>query len=109
MKRTFEGSVEAIWANPQGLTPQELFAEFGTEGAELFALSSAMIEMMNTFAGANISTVVPPQYTYTINQDGSVTIGDAASSSSSSSEPQGESSSSSSSAPQGSSSSSSAE
>jgi hypothetical protein len=86
MKNTFNMTVMQIWNNPDPeLTPQAIIAEFGTDAAELFGLSNAMIGLMNTFAGAEISTIIPAKYSVTVNEDGSITITENSSSSSSSS------------------------
>lgn len=85
MKLTFNSSINTLW-NSSNATPQEILDALASQGgsaAELFALSNAMVDMMNTFAAANITEIVPAKYTYTINQDGTVTLTEVSSSSSS--------------------------
>lgn len=63
-----------VWNNPQELTPQEVFDALGTNSGELFALSTLLV---NTVNAAKPGTLVDEHpYNYTINPDGTVTVGD---------------------------------
>jgi len=74
MGQTYEGIKQSVWGNQQGLTPQEVFDALGTNGAELFQLSALLVQAVNA---AKPDTLDPAQpYEFTINEDGTVTVGD---------------------------------
>ena len=71
--KTYETIYKRVWQNHLGLTPQEVFDSLGTQGVELFQLSALLVQTVNT---AQPGTIIPAQpYEYTINPDGTVTIG----------------------------------
>jgi len=62
-----------VWRN--GLVaPADIFAKLGTDGYKLFAYSAALVQVANTANPSNPITITIP-YEYTINPDGSVTVG----------------------------------
>ena len=70
-----------VWANPNGFTPQQIFDAYGTNGAALFMKSAEMVGYIASQEDAlgipldERYTVAMP-YQYTINGDGSVTVGE---------------------------------
>ncbi len=69
---TFEQISEFIWKNRQ-YTPQQVLDGYGTDAADLFKLSAAFNAMIEAYTGEPLS-VVPEGYSYTINEDGTVTV-----------------------------------
>jgi len=65
---------QMVWNNRQGLTPQEVFDALGTNGAELFQLSGLLVTTVNTAKPDTLDAAQP--YEFTINPDGTVTVGD---------------------------------
>ena len=63
-----------IWNNRLGFTPQQIFDQFGTEASELFVFSGQMQTMLVSINSEYVPLV--PPYNYTINADGTVTVGD---------------------------------
>lgn len=74
MQNRHESVWDMIWNNKDGLTPQEVLDSFGPDAAELFLFSSNIQTMLAT-AGAGYSPVDTPNE-FTVNPDGTVTIGD---------------------------------
>lgn len=77
---TFQGLVgtyvelkQTVWENPQGLTPQQVFDALGTNGGELFSLSTLLVTTVNTVIPGTLTDTHP--YEFTINPDGTVTVG----------------------------------
>jgi hypothetical protein len=58
---------------PPDMTPQEIFDLFGADSYKMFELCSE-IQTMLLSVDANYQPLVPP-YEYTINEDGTVTVG----------------------------------
>ena len=73
MANTYANIYTDVWVNPD-LTPQEVFDSLGTSGAELLALADVLSSTVNGVVPGTIETGYP--YEYTINEDGTVTIGD---------------------------------
>lgn len=78
---TFQGMIgsyndikERVWNNPQGLSPQEVFDALGTNSAELFQLSALLVATVNSAAPDTLDGSQP--YAFTVNGDGTVTVGD---------------------------------
>lgn len=69
----FKSNFDQVWNNPLGLTPQQVFDSFDTSAAQLFLIASSIQTAINTIV-PNTATQTPP-YNYTINQDGTVTVG----------------------------------
>lgn len=82
MKNTYTTVLNTVWNHPQ-LTPQEIFDEFASEGAELFFISDAMITLMQNIAGIDVGDVIPEKYEYQITPEGNVYVWEKSSSSSS--------------------------
>ena len=69
--------MQAVWNNPAGLTPQQVMDAFGSEAAELFQLSDQLLTMLgNVKPDDPYLAEAEAPYNYTINDDGTVTIGD---------------------------------
>lgn len=63
----------SIWSN-QILSPQEAIDSFGADAASLFQLSAQAQAFLNSVQpGVNVLT---PPFQFTVNQDGTVTVGD---------------------------------
>jgi hypothetical protein len=77
VKKQHQEIMQMIWRNPQGLTPQQVMDGFGAEAHELFELSNQLLTMLGNVKSDDpyLSEAAAP-YEYTINQDGTVTIGD---------------------------------
>ncbi len=73
MKQEHARIFNMLWNNPKA-TPQEILDEYGIEAAELFAFS-LQIQTMATSIDPGYVALVPP-YEYTINGDGTVTVGE---------------------------------
>jgi hypothetical protein len=72
---SFKGLFEKVWNHPD-LTPQEVMDSFGTEAKDLFILSQATCDYLNAIVPGTITDAnSTPPYEYTINDDGTVTIG----------------------------------
>ena len=72
MTTTYKTIRQVVWSNAQGLTPQEVFDALGSSGAELFQLSSLLVQTVNA---AQPGTLDPTQpFDFTINPDGTVTV-----------------------------------
>ena len=63
-----------IWNNGNGVSPQEVLDEMGTDAAELFTFSTSIQGML--YEADNTYISITPPYEYTINEDGTVTVGD---------------------------------
>jgi hypothetical protein len=72
MKQEHARIFHLIWKNPR-VTPQEILDEYGEEAGDLFAFSS-QIQAMATAIDPNFVALVPP-FEYTINPDGTITVG----------------------------------
>lgn len=75
LTKTYEKIYKRVWENHLGLTPQEVFDSLGPQGAELFQLSALLVQTVNTAQPGAIQPAQP--YEFTINPDGTVTIGAA--------------------------------
>ena len=73
MKQEHARIFNLLWNNPKA-TPQEILDEYGTDAAALFSFSS-QIQTMATAIDSGFVALVPP-YNYTVNGDGTVTVGD---------------------------------
>lgn len=71
---TYEELKNAVWNNPQGLTPQQVFDSLGTDASQLFSLSTVLVQTVNTVQPNTLVDSHP--YNYTINEDGTVTVGE---------------------------------
>ena len=65
---------QRIWANPEGLSPQEVIDGLGVYAAETFQLAELCKQTLNAAQPGTISA--QPPNAVTINSDGTVTVGD---------------------------------
>ena len=72
MINTFNQTSQIIWANSQGLTPQEIFDELGTDGGELLQLSELLVTTVNTALPGTLPTEKP--YDIAVDAEGNVTV-----------------------------------
>jgi len=79
LRAQFDNACQLVWHNAYGLTPQQVLDALGTDAAELFAISNTIIPILNQAADAEhqITSVVPDGTTYTLNADGTITLGAA--------------------------------
>lgn len=79
LRASFNSAVMLIWQNPYGLSPQEVLDLLGTNAYSVFAYSNAVVTLLNQAATETgetvITNVVPVGVTYTVNVDGSITLG----------------------------------
>jgi len=79
LRAAFNNACQLVWENPYKMTPAEVLAALGTDAAALFAYSNAVVGLLNTAAAETgepvITAVVPDGVTYTLNADGTVTLG----------------------------------
>ena len=73
MKQEHARIFNMLWKNPK-VTPQEILGQYGEEAAALFAFSS-QIQAMATAIDPGFVALIPP-YNYTINPNGTVTVGE---------------------------------
>jgi hypothetical protein len=73
MKQEHARIFNMLWNNPKA-SPQEILDEYGTDAAELFSFSLQIQTMAKAIDPTYVRLVSP--YEYTINPDGTVTIGD---------------------------------
>lgn len=71
---TFESARSLIWENNDGLTPQQAFDAFGNEAGKLIQASLACSTLINTLFPNTVD--VNPPHPVTVNQDGTVTVGE---------------------------------
>lgn len=74
-------SFDALWSDSQGVTPEEKIAALGTDAAEVFYLSAAMVQFLTTiFTGRrdDLLTIIQEKLgtlpEFTINEDGTVSL-----------------------------------
>lgn len=72
LKESTRNSFNNVWRNPEA-TPQEIFASFGTNAVKLFVVAGATIQFIKAL-DPEWEEPVPP-YQYSINPDGTVTVG----------------------------------
>lgn len=67
-----EATFSKIWHPGLGVTPQQVFNQFGTKAATLFVMFSAYVTYIQTMKPDYVPPT--PPNTFTINQDGTVTV-----------------------------------
>jgi hypothetical protein len=72
--KNFTTVFESIWANKNGLTPQECFDALGTDAATLLYLAGSLQNAVNTLAPGTINITTPEGFQLVPNQDGTVTV-----------------------------------
>ena len=73
-----------IWNNPR-VDPIDAVNAFGANAEQLFEICSAVAVLIGTVTGTPLLSPVPDEYTYRVNDDGTVTVSLASANSSSSS------------------------
>jgi len=73
MKQEHARIFNMLWNNPKA-TPQEILDEYGTDAASLFSFSLQIQTMAKAIDPGYVPLVSP--YEYTINRDGTITVGD---------------------------------
>lgn len=71
---TYTELMQTVWQNPAGLSPQQVFEGLGTDASQLFSLATVLVTTVNTVQPGTLVDAHP--YNYTINEDGTVTVGD---------------------------------
>ena len=74
--RAFAALYQEVWQNPDGLTPQQVCASLGNKAASLFVVAGTMANALHTIdpAGLGAMVNVPPGYTVSVHDDGTVTL-----------------------------------
>ena len=75
LKKEYENLFTRVWENADGLTPQEVLDSFETDAFELFSYSD-LVRQVLVQVNPNYSVPEVP-YNFTINGDGTVTVGEA--------------------------------
>jgi hypothetical protein len=73
LKNLLDAGATLIWSNPNGLTPQQAVANFGTNAAALFSLSALLCGLIGAISGTAPSPM-PVGWSFTANSDGTVTL-----------------------------------
>jgi len=73
MQTVFQNNFDLVWHHPV-LTPQQVLDGLGTDAGELFRLAGLLVDCVNGAKENTITEGAPNQYT--VNQDGTVTVGD---------------------------------
>lgn len=63
-----------VWANPDGLTPQEVLDAVGHDAVALFQVSSLVTQILAIATGSAPAAVMPEGWDFTANEDGTVTL-----------------------------------
>jgi hypothetical protein len=71
MLSTYTAAMGLVWSNADGLTSQQVFDAFGTDGAELIRLATLLATTVNT---ATPGTIPAPTVNLQIGEDGKVTV-----------------------------------
>jgi len=71
---TYQELTKVVWANPQGLTPQEVLDGLGSDATSLFQLAKVLVTTVNTVQPNTLSANHPNSLTF--NEDGTVTVGE---------------------------------
>lgn len=69
--------IQLVWKNRDGLTPQQVCDGLGTKAAKVFAVHAALTDALvaaQTADGIPVN-VATPTHAFTVNEDGTVTIG----------------------------------
>lgn len=73
LQELFQSQLEFVWNNPT-FTPEEVVAGYGTNAAELFRVGYEYQVFANKLAGNPVVSPVPSNYSYVINENGTVTL-----------------------------------
>lgn len=74
MVNSFNEGSKIFWQNPEGLSPSEIAASLGTNAKELFELHYALGQLINNIKPKDIEESLQSIGTFTMNEDGSVTV-----------------------------------
>lgn len=75
IRASLENVERMIWANPFGLSPQEVFDILGTRAGPLLALKATLLPILvASFPGQAIGRLKPDNVTLVVGEDGTVTI-----------------------------------
>ena len=72
--QSYQQIAQTIFANQNGLTPQQVFDAIGANSVELRMLAEALVTLTNTAVPDALPTEFP--FELTSNQDGTITVGD---------------------------------
>ena len=89
MVRQQNDGINAIWHNPNGLTPQQAVDALGTDAARIFAAHGALTNAVVAAVSADnaamtalnpayvpvAAPILKPTFTWTVNSNGTITIG----------------------------------
>ena len=74
IRRNHQLGMSLLWGNlPEGVTAQDIVDELGTDAGEIFTLSAQLATLIGGVDPDSVVSV-PEGVTYTINQDGTVTL-----------------------------------
>ena len=73
MRSSYERRFNDIWNNPLFNAP-ELVTQYGNDAVTLFQASSKMAELLVIVDPTYVPPSVPSKYSFTMNQNGSVTV-----------------------------------
>lgn len=75
--RAHEMGMNLLWDNlPEGVTPQDVIDEFGTDAGEIFQHSAALATLIGNIDPEKVVSV-PEQYVVNVNATGTVTLTEA--------------------------------
>ena len=74
--RSFAALYQEVWRNPDGLTPPQVCDALGNKAASLFVVAGTMANALYTIDPAGLGAMinVPPGYSVTPHDDGTVTL-----------------------------------
>jgi hypothetical protein len=75
MVNIFNEGARMFWQNPRGASPEEIALELGTDAAEVFMLHSKLGQLIRDIRPGPINDGSAIVGNYTINEDGTVTVG----------------------------------
>ena len=78
MTQSFNMGSKVFWANPNGVTPAEIAAELDTNAVEIFQLHGLLGQLLAQVQPESIAEGSSLVGDFTMNQDGTVTINEAA-------------------------------
>lgn len=78
MVQAFNEGAKTFWSNPRGATPTEVATGLGTNAAEVFRLHYALGQLISSVKPEAIQEGLSVIGQFTINEDGTVTVQEAA-------------------------------
>ena len=76
MVASFERKFNTIWNNPD-YSAVEIIGAYGTDAAQLLAVSNKAKELLLLINPAYVPPVIPSKYSVAVNQNGTVTVTEA--------------------------------